>query len=253
MDRIQIVKLLKIPPELSEMPTPTNLGQIAREILEKTEKLTSEKVKENFDSLLEEVLEIEYICFLEYEKIVNSRKVVEILGRNPINEKLIENKFSELYRVFLGMSQSRKSRAGKSFEGHVTFLFEKLGYPSDAQPIVNGKPDFIMPSKEVYLKQPLSCIVFTVKRTLRERWKQVTTEATKGYRFYLGTIDTGISDNQIKEAAKFKIFIIVPERLKFDNPVYAGNYNVISFREFISDHIEPELKKWKRLLNSRGN
>jgi len=204
-------------------------------------------VKENFDSLLEDLLDIEYICFQEYEKVVNSQKVVDILGRNPLSTNRVLAKFNDLYGLFLSMAQSRKSRAGISFESHVTFLFKKLGYPHDAQPIVNGKPDFIMPSKEIYLKQPLSCIVFTVKRTLKERWKQVTTEATKGYKFYLGTIDEKISKNQIEEAARFKIFIIVPARLKQINPVYAAHYNVISFHEFIEDHIVPELKKWEKL------
>lgn len=227
------------------MPTPTALGEIAREILEKSKKLTPAKVRANFDMLLEELLEIEYICFQEYEKVVNSHKVMELLGNGALNAKKVQAKFNDLYGLFLSMAQSRKARAGISFESHVTFLFEKLSYPHDAQPIVNGKPDFILPSKELYLKQPLSCIVFTVKRTLRERWKQVTTEATKGYKFYLGTIDTGISDNQIREAAKFKIFIVVPERIKYENPVYASNYNVILFREFFEDHVEPELKKWK--------
>lgn len=247
MDRAQIIKLLKIPPHIKEMPLPSALGLTARDILSKSKKLTSKFVKENFDSLLEELLNIEYICFQEYEKVVNSRKVIDILGTGSLNTKKVQERFNELYGLFLSMAQSRKARAGISFESHVTFLFEKLGYPHDAQPIVNGKPDFILPSKELYLKQPLSCIVFTVKRTLRERWKQVTTEATKGYKFYLGTIDEKISENQIEEAAKFKIFIIVPARLKQINPVYAEHYNVISFREFIEDHIEPEMKKWKKL------
>ncbi|MBU0706247.1 hypothetical protein KJ657_04775 [Patescibacteria group bacterium] len=246
MGRAQIVKLLKIPANLAVMPTPTELGEIARKILEKSKKLTPARVKANFDMLLEELLAIEYICFQEYEKVVNSHKVMTLLGNGALNAKKVQSKFNDLYGLFLSMTQSRKARAGISFESHVTFLFEKLNYPHDAQPIVNGKPDFILPSKAVYLKQPLSCIVFTVKRTLRERWKQVTTEATKGYKFYLGTIDTGISENQIREAAKFKIFIVVPERIKFENPVYASNYNVISFREFFEDHVEPELKKWKK-------
>ena len=96
-------------------------------------------------------------------------------------------------KFFLSLSQARKSRAGKTFEYILKALFDKCEIPYSYQPVVNGNPDFIIPDKESYLDAPQNTLVVTLKRTTKERWRQVSTEGARGYRFFLATIDKKIT------------------------------------------------------------
>lgn len=145
---------------------------------------------------------------------------------------------------FLSLAQSRKSRAGRSFEAIHNALFKELSYPFDEQKVINGKPDFIMPSYGHFLENPIDCIIFTAKRTLRERWRQIVTEGTRGLGFYLATIDEGISSNQLTEAHNNRIYIVCPSRIK--NQFYKDKVNVLSFTQFFKDHLDPAMERWKR-------
>jgi len=153
--------------------------------------------------------------------------------------------FNELDKLFLSISQSRKSRAGKAFEFTIQVLLESLSYPFSDQVVIEGaKPDYVMPSEEYFRKQPLDSIVFTAKRTLRERWRQVVTEANKGYGYFLATIDENISSNQIQQAETHKIYIVVPKSLKETISAYKDTYSVISFEQFFEHHLDPAMKRW---------
>ena len=101
-----------------------------------------------------------------------------------------------------------------------------------------------MPSEEFFRTNPLDSIIFTAKRTLRERWRQVVTEANKGYGFFLGTFDDKISTNQITQAARHKIYIVVPASMKNDNPNYRDAYNVLTFEDFLKLHLDPAMDRW---------
>ena len=79
----------------------------------------------------------------------------------------------------------------------------------DKQIKVKGaKPDFVLPSESFLSTHPLDAMLLTAKRTLRERWRQVVTEANVAHSYYLATLDDKISANQLKEAEKNKIYII---------------------------------------------
>ena len=149
-----------------------------------------------------------------------------------------------LDRLYMTISQSRRSRAGRAFEGIIKGLFAQSHYPFDEQPVINGKPDFIFPSKKYYMTNPQDCIIFTAKRTLRERWKQILIEGTRVTGFFLATIDKKISENQLEEMNKNHIRLVVPESIKKNR--YATAPNVITFKDFIEFYLEPVYKKWKR-------
>lgn len=169
-------------------------------------------------------------------------------GQKVIDSQIKKNggiDFNELDMFFLSISQSRKSRAGKAFEYIIEEMLNRLGYPFSDQVIIDGaKPDYVMPSEEHFRKKPLDSIIFTAKRTLRERWRQVVTEANKGYGYYLATIDEKITKSQILQAESHKIYIVVPKSLKDDNPVYADSYSVISFEQFFEQQLDPAMKRW---------
>ena len=154
-------------------------------------------------------------------------------------------RFTEVKSFFGSLGQSCMSRAGTSFEKHVDFLFNRLGYPFEKQVVINGKPDFLMPSEEVYRSNPTDVILFTAKRTLRERWKQIIIEGVRTPYYFLGTIDPRVSEGQINEMAQNRVIMVVPERIIAEVPVYQAQPNVISYRDFFAKYVEPTSRRWE--------
>jgi hypothetical protein len=125
-------------------------------------------------------------------------------------------------------------------------LFTKLRYPFESQPEIDGNPDFVFPSISLYQKNAQDAIVFTAKRTLRERWRQIVTEGAKGLGFFLATIDGKVSAAQIREMKGERIQLVVPSKLKEDVRQYATAANVITFEDFLEDYLDPKMTKWKK-------
>jgi hypothetical protein len=103
-----------------------------------------------------------------------------------------------------------------------------------------------MPSRAYYDKNAPDCIIFTVKRTLRERWRQIVTEGTRGLGFFLATIDDAVSENNLEEMKKNRIYLVVPASLKSKITHYKDAVNVISFEDFFDDYLDPAMKRWKK-------
>ncbi len=212
---------------------------------------TPADIKINFDNLIVETEKEAHKLYKQYEKQYGKALLVSYLkekigasgNENNVSE-VIGDCFNLLDEFYLSLAQSRKSRAGKSFETIHNSLFKILQYPFTEQAVINGKPDFLMPSVEYYKKNPMDCIIFTAKRTLRERWRQIVTEGTRGLGFFLATIDEKISDNQLEEMLKHRIYVVCPEDIK--NRKYADKVNVMSFKKFFLDHLDPKLESWKR-------
>jgi hypothetical protein len=102
-----------------------------------------------------------------------------------------------------------------------------------------------MPGKALFKVNPAECIIFTAKRTLRERWRQITTEG-KNFRLFLATIDERVSGNQLKEMLKQQVYLVIPKKKIDENTVYRGAKNVISFQEFFRDFLDPTAERWRR-------
>lgn len=210
-------------------------------------------IKGNFDRIVFETEQIAHQIYLkhetEYGKAVFSEFVRSLLRNGEVSEladvgPAFGRYFHAFDRFFLSLSQSRRSRAGSTLEEIIRSLFRKLNYPFDEQRVIDGKPDFVMPSEEHFRENPVDCIVFTVKRTLRERWRQITTEGTQGLGFFLATIDDSISPVQLEEMRDNRIYIVCPARIRHE--VYSDAPNVLSFSSFFLDHLDPALDRWRR-------
>lgn len=221
--------------------------------IENKYKFSVTDVKNNFDNLLYECESEAYKIYLKNEKDFGKKVLGEFLdylynygkcNSNSDLKDLFGDHFNVLDSFFLSIAQSRKSRAGKTFERIHNSLFQKLSYPFTEQAVINGKPDFVMPSVEYYRINPLNCIIFTAKRTLRERWRQIVTEGTRGIGFYLATIDKEVSKNQLHEMLVHRIFLVVPKNIKREQ--YSDVENVLSFITFFEDHLDPKVRMWKR-------
>lgn len=217
-----------------------------------SQSLTIEQIKDNFDSIFSSTEKEAYRLYLIYEEIYGKEvfsAFIEYLRQSkriksvPGLQKSLGEYFYSFDRFFLSLSQSRRSRSGKTFESITNSLFKILNYPFDEQVVINGKPDFLMPSEKHYREDPPDCIIFTTKRTLRERWRQIVTEGTRGLGFYLATIDENISSLQLEEMLKHRIYIVCPKTLK--DKCYNNAINVLSFRQFFKDRLDPAMKRWK--------
>ncbi len=198
-------------------------------------------LKEKFSKIVQDMGDECYQIYLNYEK-----KIGEKVIKNYLDEKQDKAIFPALNEFFMSLSQSRKARAGKTFETIIRTLFRNLDYPFEEQCIINGKPDFLLPSKDHYNKNAPDCIIFTAKRTLRERWRQIATEGVKGKGLFLATIDEGVSEKQSKEMLNNRIYLVVPEKIMNGNTVYSSAPNILSFEDFFTDHLDPAMARWKR-------
>jgi hypothetical protein len=192
-----------------------------------------------------------YQLYLENEKEHAGAAILKVFS--PIIAKANDNlqaleaiaaNFGALDKFSLSLTQSRRSRAGTAFEVIVSELFSRLGYPYSAQADVHGSsPDYVLPSIEWYLKFPSDSIIFTLKRTLRERWRQIVTESSSG-KFYLATIDENVSGPGLAQMMQRNISLVVPADVKTNN--YANKLNVISFEDFFDDHLDPAMLRWRK-------
>lgn len=225
----------------------------ATDNLTKKYNYTPVQVKAHFDELIYESETEAYRVYLAYEQTYG-KKVIQNFIDHLIEEGEIKTTkdvgaalgkhFKFLDAFFLSMAQSRKSRAGKTFENIHNGLFKTLSYPFDEQAVINGKPDFLMPSVAYYRTNPMDCIIFTAKRTLRERWRQIVTEGTRGLGFFLATIDDNVSETQLKEMLAHRIYLVVPDEIK--KRCYPTAKNVLNFKDFFEDFLDTALKRWKK-------
>ncbi|MCC6943891.1 MAG: hypothetical protein IT335_04890 [Thermomicrobiales bacterium] len=200
------------------------------------------------------LLELEYELYKEEEIRVNTALLGDIIrealhgtpiGREGVGD-FAKELFPRLNEFFSSLAQSRKSRAGISFETHTRFLFRHLNYPFDEQRVINGRPDFILPNADLYRTSPDDVVLLTVKRTLRERWRQIIPEGVKTSRYFLATIDTALTSETLAEMANHRVVLVMPQPKIDEVPAYAASDRVISFATLFEDHIEPALIRWRR-------
>ena len=166
----------------------------------------------------------------------------------------IAYRYADIDAILLSASQQRRSRAGLSFEHHISAMLTDGGIPFEEQVILESKkrPDFILPSLALYNQHGRTyseALVLSAKTTLRERWKQVPMEINN-CELFLATVDETISENAIQEMGARGIFLVVPESLKdSDTTEYKDSASVISFKEFFLNNIRAT--RWP-LWSARG-
>lgn len=112
----------------------------------------------------------------------------------------------------------RKSRAGKSFEHHLTAIFDenKIRYTAQAITEGNKKPDFLFPPEEAYHDRTFfidKLCTLAAKTTCKDRWRQILNEADRlrDENKYLCTMQQGISAAQMDEMQAEKVILVVPK------------------------------------------
>jgi hypothetical protein len=210
-------------------------------------------VKQHFSELIESVQIDAYNLYLSAEKPAWKSAVVKVFGpllRNCSSTEKITTVFSEhfyaLDKFFLGLTNGRRARAGSAFEILLRELFTLLKYPFNPHPKIDGNPDFVLPSVKHYMENPLDSIIFTAKRSLRERWRQITSEGERGTAFFLATIDENVTTKDLLVMQAKRIFLVVPARIKENIDRYEQAPAVITFEDFFLNHLDPAMERWKR-------
>lgn len=131
-------------------------------------------------------------------------------------------KLDEFLSLAQTILQSRKSRSGKSLEFHVRDIFKEERLESGVhfthQATTEGKknPDFIFPSERAYKdsKFPAANLrMLATKTTLKDRWRQIESEADRIGTKHLLTLQEGVSKHQFEEMCAAKVKLVVPEGL----------------------------------------
>lgn len=213
---IEASQQLKIPTEEDEFadffrtlngvfPSTEIMSKVSREIELKINDQESE-ILTNPDKKILDWTASEYRLFRHIENCLHLNQVISGFSD-------MEN-FVTLANTILNR---RKSRAGKSLEHHLSFIFSKNQITFSEQMITEGnsKPDFVFPSIDAYhnIKYPRQeIIVLAAKTTCKDRWRQILNETKNMDKHYLFTLQQGITTNQLDEMFESGVQLVVPKQ-----------------------------------------
>ena len=118
----------------------------------------------------------------------------------------------------LSVQNRRKSRAGQALEHHLEAIFtaHAIRQTRGAETENKNKPDFLFPGQTEYRDPGFPASHLTMlgaKSTLKDRWRQVLSEAERIEAKHLLTLEPGISENQTTEMQAKKLQLVVPRSL----------------------------------------
>lgn len=246
----------------------------------------------NVESLLIDEREHVYNLFLKAEAELNAKVVAHLIENRPVPkeifDELVESRilvdglatfssselktrlaevigdytgkiFPYLYALSLSSTNSRRSRAGSTFEQLMEKALEIYGYPFQNQSHlgkdffkenrIGKKVDLIIPGKEAYATRRSNCAIVSVKTSLRERWQEVVEELTRSNvpHIFLATLDEGISHNQLEIMKAYNITLIVRKAQKEEKFLNAGT--VESYDTFFNTTVPHLLGAWPGFTN----
>jgi len=129
----------------------------------------------------------------------------------------------------------RRSRPVRSMENHVEYLLKESRIPFDVQPLSDGEPNIIIPSKSAYddPQYPAERLfVVGVRNTCKGRWSQITRDGSRVNWKHLVTIQEGISAKQLAQMHEARVALVVPQKLHSRYPNVEG-VNLLSVEGFI--------------------
>lgn len=245
--------------ENAAMPVTVELARLAREAYLNTNgiaQINPFEMATPGDALREISRSIEWEMFRDFQRRERSVDLIRaVLGDKPkkvtaadVIRALIDQ-FHAVDALMLSASQQRKSRAGYSYEHHIEAMLAGGDIPFEKQVIIASRkrPDFILPSLAMFNnteEHAHPALILSAKTTLRERWKQVEREKGK-QELFLTTVDENVAGNAIEDMASFGVYLVIPESLKVSKiSEYEGQKNVLSFKEFCDNVVQPRLKAW---------
>ncbi len=260
---------------LSLIPSGSELAREAQQLLaQKYGILALTCNPPNVDTILSELLDTEYQLYLQYEQKALQQLISVALGteaqqKYPTVYSIVssaiqvlkapqtdEAKVADIIRILQpiyslveqSFAQSRRTRAGGSTEYQVEFILNQLGYKGlyERRCVLNGTIDFLFPSYQAWENDRRRCTILSIKRSLRERYKQVYEELgiTKGLTVYLMVTETeeeaqkDITEPKVNALNQQNVYLIVRGVVK---QRFTQNQNVLDFNQFFCSEL-PRLK-----------
>ena len=124
----------------------------------------------------------------------------------------------EFIAFSLSVQNRRKARAGQSLELHLEALFEahKIRFVRGGETENRNRPDFLFPGTTEYRDSAFPAERLTMlgaKSTLKDRWRQVLSEARRIEFKHLLTLEPGISEAQTNQMKSEKLQLILPHKI----------------------------------------
>ncbi|WP_273834186.1 type II restriction endonuclease [Guptibacillus sedimenti] len=203
-------------------PETIHLAGLAREVYENVYGNKSF----DLDKFLLKWIETEYSLFRAIEKNVYKEYLIE-----PFYE------LDPLLKFASSALNRRKSRAGRSLEHHIDYIFNKVNLPFSHPGKTEGnkKPDFLLPSSVEYadLQYDSKDLIFLgAKTTCKDRWRQVLNEADRIPVKHLLTLQQGITVNQLNEMQSENVILVVPKMYHTAYPE-SHRHRLLTVGEFI--------------------
>lgn len=137
----------------------------------------------------------------------------------------------------LSVHNRRKSRAGWALGHHVAAVLDEHGirFGREARTEGKKKPDFLFPGVAEYKDRGFDGTLLTMlgaKRTCKDRWRQVLTEADRIPNKHLLTLEPSISRFQTDEMMAANLQLVVPRGL-FDSYDLAQREWLMNFGDFM--------------------
>lgn len=238
--------------EASDLPTSEDFALQAQNLWlveNKMEKIDPWSMPNPGDAIMRISRDIEYSLYKRAEVRFRAAQVLRTISAGADLVGAIVRGFPDLDAAFLSAAQTRKSRAGRSFEHHVGRVLMDGNIRYEEQVVLgNRRPDFVLPDVVTLKSTSRSfddAMIVSLKTTLRERWKQLSLERINGD-IFLATVDDRVTTDAIADMAENGIHLLVPESLKKSKETcYSGKSNVITFRDFFDDEImnkRPQLR-----------
>ncbi|MGX3065828.1 type II restriction endonuclease, partial [Ursidibacter arcticus] len=198
------------------------------------------------------------------DKLSDSLFALEIKSKKAFRSSLVEifGNYSGaispyIYQLCLSNTQSRRSRAGKTFEGIIYFLYEYFGYSFNSQAQIGRKVfsnlglgkivDSVLPGVEAFNERRDKTIIGSMKTTLRERWQEVVEEVSRSNipNIYLLTVDDDISENKAIQMGNHNIVLVVLNTIKSQEHLKQKR-SIIDFESYFLEEIPTMLKYWSK-------
>ena len=170
---------------------------LVSETIEKIKKdkpgfLDAAHVEKNFSDVTETAFYSTYDTYKKYESDAFRKSREGILEssskqsftREDVMEMLKENSATAI-TMEKSMSQSRKTRAGITFEVITKLLFQILSIPCEKITTADKSRglkliDIVVPDKETARSKPDKATFLSLKTTLKDRWKLTQVDQTQG-------------------------------------------------------------------------
>lgn len=241
---------IKASPSYPQGKTPTDVQGNFNLYLKNVFKKTLE-VLERYEFEAYAIKTIEEICKLRSNDIRQTVKTIlktyedSYQGFEASVKALFQKWYPDLWKMFLSISQSRKARGGVDFQYQLSGLFDLMDLSYDKQR-EKFRVDFYMPSITDFQRDRTRCMLISLKRTLRERWREVVGELyeTRAPNVYLATADEDISFEKIKGISRHNIRTVVWDEIKEEN--FPDEPMVISYTQLANREIPAFRQFWAK-------